>query len=208
MSEPKEGFVPNPVFAGLVGICPLIAVSKSLAEGIVYGLGAALSALILGAVIPPLRGVVADRLQAPVNLALSTALAISYGFCAALYSPSIAASLWIYLPLLAVSGLSLTTLRRSSAPGRFGPDGQSRFGTIVVEAILFLLTAAFISALREIIGLGTLTFPTPGLEPSRLILTDYAPSRIFISPAGGFILLGFLVAGYRWILRIGGRKGL
>jgi hypothetical protein len=42
MSEVREGFIPNPVLAGLVGICPLIAAARSLAEAAVYGLGAAL----------------------------------------------------------------------------------------------------------------------------------------------------------------------
>lgn len=204
MSEGKDGFVPNPVLAGLVGICPLIAVSRSLAEATVYGLGAAFCSIVLGAVAPPLRSVIADRLQAPAMLALSAALALVYGFCARIYSPAIAAGLWIYSPLLAVSGLSLSTLRRSSLPGRIGPDGQSRLGAVTLEAVMFLFSAAFIGAAREIAGLGTLTLPLPGLP--RIYVADFAPLRILVSPSGGFILLGFVIAAYRTLARVSGRK--
>jgi Na+-translocating ferredoxin:NAD+ oxidoreductase subunit E len=206
MSEGRESFVPNPVLAGLVGICPLIAVSRSLAEGVAYGLGAALCAIGLGAIVPPARGLIAERLQAPATIAFSAVLALAYGYCVRAYSAPMAAGLWIYLPLLAVSGLSLTTLRKGNSPDRFGPDGRSRFATVALESIMFLFTAAFVGGARELIGLGTLTLPTPGMTPARLSLADFAPLRILVSPAGGFILLGFLVAAYRSLIRAGGRR--
>jgi electron transport complex protein RnfE len=206
MNEGREGFVPNPILSGLVGICPLIVVSRSLAEGAVYGLGAALCALTLGAVVPPIRAMIADRLHAPATLALSAALAIAYGFCVRAYSSTICTGLWIYLPLIAVSGLSLSTLRRSSFVDRFGPDGRSRFADVAFEALMFLLTAAFVGGAREIIGLGTLTLPTPGIEPARLMVSGFAPLRILVSPAGGFVFLGFFVAVYRAVTRAGGRR--
>ncbi len=207
MSAGREGFIPNPVFAGLVGICPLIAASRSLAEATIYGLGAALCALLLGAVALPLKSVIPDRLQAPSMLALSCSAALVYGYCAKIYSPAIAAGLWIYLPLLAVSGLSLGVLRRSStSTDRIGPDGQSRFGAVAFEAVMFLFTAAIFGGARELIGLGTLTLPVPGLNPSRIQLEDFAPLRLLVSPAGGFILIGFAVAAYRSIIRVSGRK--
>jgi Na+-translocating ferredoxin:NAD+ oxidoreductase subunit E len=206
MSEGRSAFVPNPVFAGLVGICPLVVVSRSLAEATVYGLGVALCALVLGAVVPPLRSAMPDRLHVPASLALSASLALIFGACARIYSPTIAAGLWIYLPLLAVSGLSLSTLRRSAASERFGPDGKSRFAAVAFEALMFLLTAAFVGAVREIIGLGTLTLPAPGASPARVMIADFAPLKMLVSPAGGFILLGCMTAAYRAIVRSGGRR--
>jgi Na+-translocating ferredoxin:NAD+ oxidoreductase subunit E len=206
MSDAKEGFIPNTLLSGLVGICPLIAAAKSLAEGLVYGLGVALCAVALGAIVPVLRGVVADRLRVPATLALSAALALSYALCVGIYSPTIAAGLWIYLPLLAVSGLSLSVLRRTHVNGGLGPEGRSHFGPILLEAFMFLLTAAFVGGLREIVGLGTLTLPTPGLSLARVAIADFAPLPMLVSPAGGFILLGFIVAAYRSLVRTGGRR--
>jgi Na+-translocating ferredoxin:NAD+ oxidoreductase subunit E len=206
VSENRDAFVPNPILAGLVGICPLVVASRSLAEGATYGLGAGISALVLGALVPPVRAIIADRLQAPATLAFSAALALAYGFCVRMYSATLAAGLGIYLPLLAVSGLSLSTLRRCSSPSRYGPDGRSRLGDIASESLMFLLTAAFIGGAREIVGLGTLTLPTPGLELARLRVADFAPLRMLLTPAGGFILIGFVVAAYRAFSRSRGRR--
>jgi Na+-translocating ferredoxin:NAD+ oxidoreductase subunit E len=206
MSDGRSAFVPNPILAGLVGICPLAIVSRSLAEASVYGLGVALCALVLGAVIPPLRTAMPDRLHAPASLAISASLALIYGACARIYSPTIAAGLWIYLPLLAVSGLSLSALRRSAVPERSGPEGRARLASLAFEALMFLLTAAFVGAVREIIGLGTLTLPSPGVSPARVWVADFAPLRMLVSPAGGFILLGCLTAAYSAIVRAGRRR--
>jgi electron transport complex protein RnfE len=205
VSEVREGFVPNPVLAGLMGICPLIAASRSLAEGAIYGLGTAICAIALGAIAPPLRATVADRLQAPATLAISAAVSTLFAFCVRAYSPAIAAGLWIYLPLLSVSGLSLYALRRTSLPGRYGPDASLRFATLSLESILFFLTAAFVGGLREFIGLGSLTLPTPGPSPLRIDAIAFPPMRLLVSPAGGFMLLGLLVAVYRALARSGRR---
>jgi Na+-translocating ferredoxin:NAD+ oxidoreductase subunit E len=207
MSELRESYVPNPILAGLVGICPLVVASRSLAEGSAYGLGVALCAFTLGLAAPPLRSLIAERLQPPATLALSAALALAYGFCVRAYSAPIAAGLWLYLPLLAVSGLSLGALRRSPNPDRYGPDGRSRLVDIALECLMFLLLAAFLGAFRELLGLGTLTLPTPGMSPSRLVLTDFAPLRVLVSPAGGFIIVGFLAAAYRALSHAGRRSG-
>jgi Na+-translocating ferredoxin:NAD+ oxidoreductase RnfE subunit len=175
---------------------------------VVYGLGAAICSLVLGAIVPSARTLIVDRLHESAALVLSSALALTFGFCVRVYSPSIAAALWIYVPLIAVSGLSLSTLRRCSSDERFGPDGRSRFPAVAFEALMFLLTATFIAGAREILGLGTLTLPTPGIEPVRIVIADFAPLRMLISPAGGFIFLGFLVAAYHAMARAGGRRQL
>ena len=201
MNQGGNGFVPNPILSGLIGICPLIAVSRSLAEGTIYGLGAAMCAVALGTIAPLVRAFIADRLHAPATLVFSAVIAIAFSFCIRIYSSTIATGLWIYLPLLAVSGLSLSTLQHGFLTDRFGPDGRSRFVAVALEGLMFFLTAAFVGGAREIISFGTLTLPTPGMEPLRLVVTGISPLRIFVSPAGGFIFLGFLVAVYRSTVR-------
>jgi hypothetical protein len=71
---------------------------------------------------------------------------------------------------------------------------------------MFFVTAAFVGALREIIGLATLTLPSPGMLPERVTIADFAPLRILVSPSGGFILLAFLIAAYRALIHTGGRN--
>jgi Predicted NADH:ubiquinone oxidoreductase, subunit RnfE len=206
MIEAKESFVPNPLLSGLLGICPVIAACRSLADGVALGLGVAVCAILLGAIVPPARAVIADRLQAPATLALSAAIALAYGSALRMYSPALAAELWIYLPLLSVSALSLHTIRRCSSIDRIGPDGRSRLAVVSIESLLFLLTASLFGCGREAIGLGTITLPSPGMSCLSFHIADSAPLRILVSPAGGFILMAFIVATYRAAIGASGRR--
>jgi Na+-translocating ferredoxin:NAD+ oxidoreductase subunit E len=206
VSEIRESFVPNPVLSGLVGICPLIAAANNLAAGVAYGLGAAVCALALGAIVPILKEKLPDRLRAPSTLCLSAFLALCYASALRIYSPAIAASLWIYTPLLAVSGLSLSVIRRGSSKVRYRADGRSRLVDVLAESILFLVTAALVGGFRELAGTGTLSLPTGGQTPSFVEIFDFSPLRTLVSPVGGFILLGFFVAAYRAIIRATRRR--
>lgn len=204
MKARKGAFVPNPLLAGMLGICPLVAADRSLPEGMALGLGAAVCSLVLGAVAAPSRNIVPDRLRALFSLALSAAAALLYSFGVRAYSPAVADGLGVFLPLLAVSALSLHTLRRGSSAAQGA--GSERYASIAIEALYFLATAMVIGAIREILGKGTLTVPLPGDGELRLASLPFMPMRALSSPAGGFMLVGCLAAGYRLFLRGAGRK--
>jgi electron transport complex protein RnfE len=189
----------------MLGLCPLVAADRGLPEGIALGLGAALCSLVLGAVAASSRGLVPDRLRALFSIALSSAVALAYSFGVRAYSPALADGLGIFLPLLAVSGLSLHALKRSS-PAALAAEPGERYASIAKEAAAFLATAAAIGAIREAAGLGTLTIPLPGDGELRLLSLPCSPLRVLSSPAGGFMLVGGLAAAYRLALRGAGRK--
>jgi Na+-translocating ferredoxin:NAD+ oxidoreductase subunit E len=205
MSARASAFTPNPLLAGMLGVCPLVAADRGLPEGIALGLGAAICSLVLGALAATSRNVVPDRLRALFSLAASTAIALLYAYGVRAYSPALADGLGIFLPLLAVSALSLHSLKRSSpAAGSAAP--RDRYASIAKEAASFLATAILIGALREILGRGTLTIPLPGEGMLRLAALPLSPMRAMASPAGGFMLVGCLAAAYRLVLRSAGRK--
>ena len=205
MNKGRDGFVPNPILSGLVGICPLIVVSRSLAEGAVYGLGAALCALTLGVIVPPVRAMIADRLHASATLVFSAPSPLSTVSALSASIRAICSGPWIYLPLIAVSGLSLSTLRRSPLSTDLAPTADLDSRMLHFEALMFLLTAAFVGGAREIIGLGRSPCPLPG-SCRFASWFPVLPLRILVSPAGGFVFLGFLVAAYRAVVRAGGRR--
>jgi electron transport complex protein RnfE len=198
-------FMPNPLLAGTLGICPLVAADRSLPEGLALGLGAALCSLALGAVAAPSRSIVPDRLRSLFSLALSAAIALLYSFGVEAYSPSVAEGLGIFLPLLSVSALSLHTLRRSAA-GMGTAASRERYSSIVKEAVVFLATAVLLGAAREALGPGSLTIPLP--RDGELVLAElpFSSIRTLASPAGGFMLIGCLAAAYKVVLRRSGRK--
>lgn len=209
MSERRAPFVPNPVLGGLLGICPLVAAANTLANGLVLGVGAALSVALLALALPSIYAFVPDRLRAPSSLALSAAFALLIGTAVEAFSPVTARGLGVYLPLLAVNCVSLQALRRGPPNSDHGNlDGARRIGnaSLLVEALGYAAAATLIGALRELAGAGTLSFPLPAGQSFLLSLADESPAPLFAAPAGGFILLGSLAALYRIATRGRGRK--
>lgn len=206
MSDREAPFTPNPVLGGLLGLGPLAAAARSLSEGLVLGLGAALCALILGAAIPPLRRQLPERFRAPASLLLAAALALLYGLAIEAYFPVSAAGLGIYLSLLAVNCLSLQAIRLSARQSDRKIDSPVRYGIVARGAGSYFLVACFLGAIRELLGLGTLSLPGIGPDHVLLVISSEAPLRILATPAGGFLLLGFMTALYRAALRSRGRR--
>ncbi len=205
MIEERGSFVPNPLLAGMIGVCPIAAADRSLPAGLALGLGAAFCSLLLGLLAPPARGVLPDRLRPLFSLALATAAAVLYSFAVRAYSPSLAEGLGIYLPLLAVSATSLHTVKRASSTGERAAGGP-RLGSIAVESAVFFASAAAIGALRELLGQGSLTFPLPRDAEISLAALGFRPLGLASATSGGFILLGFLAAAYRLVIKKAGRR--
>lgn len=200
MQARREPFTPDPLLGALIGLCPVVAASDSLADGVVLGLGAVLSALVLGLSLPSLKSLLPARLRAPIALALAAGLAALYGLAAEAYSPLVARGLGVYLPLVAVNCLVLASLRRGLKPGEDTALG------LAATAFLYLLVVVLIAGLREVLGAGRLTLPTPGLSPESIVLLESPPLRLLVAPAGGFMILGCLAAGYRLAQRARGRR--
>lgn len=213
MNVHRPSYVPNPVLSGLLGVFPLVAAANSLVNGLVLGLGVALSALVLGLAMPFLHSFAPDRLRTPVALTISASLALLIGAGVEAYSPAAARSLGIYLPLLAVNCLNLQTLRYHpsavdgagrSFPGQHGPG----ISALVRESLGYVAIAILIGAFRELLGAGTLSLVRPGSQFFFLSIADNPPARLFAAPAGGFILLGCLAALYRAATLKRKRRGL
>lgn len=199
MEKQRDPFVPNPIAGGLLGLCPLVAAADSLADGVAVGLGAALSALALGALVPLIKRSLPRRLRSPVAFVVAASVAALYSLGVEAYSPILASGLGLFLPLTAVNCIVIASLRHSLR------DEGSPFPWLLPTAAGYLLVAVLLAALREALGMGCLSLPSPG-SPEVLAFAERPPLRLLVSPAGGFILLGCFAALYRFLLRISGRR--
>jgi electron transport complex protein RnfE len=200
MDRNDRPFLPNPILGSMMGLCPVIAVTGNFASGSVIAVGMLLSMLSLGALLPAVRGLLPERLRAPMALALAAMITALYSLGVAAYSPTIWSLTGIFLPLLLVNCLNLATLRRGIH------DDESFSQWVFPAAMLYFATVLLLAAFREIAGAGRLTLPLPGDSPQTLRIFDAAPFRTLTAPMGGFILLGLLAFGYRVVLRKQGKR--
>jgi len=112
------------------------------------------------------------------------------------YMVELYASLGIFIPLIVVNCI---ILGRAEAFAYKNTVKSSLIDGIGMGAG-FILAITLLGAIRELIGNGTLTFF--GRELFNLSASiNFQPVLVFIMPPGAFIVIGFMIAGVRWMLK-------
>lgn len=187
----------NPVFITLAGLSPSLAVTTRVSHSLVLGM-VALLVIVLGALVTSLlRTSVGPHVRLPVTLGVLGLLAAIATLITGVVAPGLHAALGIYLPLTAVNCIitsRLQTVAWQSAPGR-----------AVVDALAtgsgFLLALLVLALVREPLGSGSITLFPMGEFAGVIAIPWLAehPVRAMGVGAGGFLLLGYLVALVRHV---------
>jgi len=180
----KDGILDqNPVAVQALCLCPAVAVSARLVDSLTLGL-CTLAVLVLSSVtVSALKGLLPAPIRLPGTMVLIATFVSMAGMALAVLRPEQAASIGIYLPLIAVGGLPLLEAEASAA--------QKSVPRALLDAVSLglglVLIMALTGALREILGSGTV-LGTPVFEGWLKALP------FFTQPAGGFIALGLVAA--------------
>lgn len=193
----RQGLIErNPGFVQLLGLCPLLAVSTSVASAL--GLGLATIAVLMAS--NAIAAVAGPRVPREVRLAVFVmviaASVTSIELAMAAWWPGLHAALGIFLPLIVTNCLVLARAEsfasRESIP-RALLDG-------LAMGCGFLLVLLALGASRELLGRGSL-----GADLELLLGERFAGAgwRLFpeqdgwllaLLPPGAFILLGLMLA--------------
>lgn len=180
--------IENAVFGILVGVCPVLAVTRTSSEGLAIGLAMA-AVLFLGNITVSLFGkFCVGGFKIPFFMLTAALYASLAEICLQHYHPALSRRLGIFLPLLAVNCLVMWRMDQAAVRAsrfRSALDGL-KYGAG------FLIAVLAVSLIREFFGAGVL-FGWPVLGPG---FRD-EPSLFFTTPAGAFLTLGFLIALYR-----------
>lgn len=184
----------NAGFVLLLGLCPALAVTTTLQNGIAMGLTTAAVLICSGLTVSLLRHVIPRGIRAAVCLVILAAYASAADLLLQAFFPTQSAALGLFVPLIAVCGMILSraeTFAFQHTPGRAGLN--SLFTGLGYAAAL-----AILGGVRELLGLGTIWgIALPGISVHPLLLIG--------TPGGGLLVLGCLAALAQCIRT--GRKG-
>lgn len=177
----KGFFKENPVFVLLLGLCPALAVSISVKNGLGMGLAATFVLLGSNIIISLLRKFIPARIRIPCFIVVIATFVVIVEQMMGAFSPQLSRSLGVFIPLIVVNciilGRAEAFASRHSLP-RSLADGLGM-------GIGFTLALLLISAVREILGAGKLL----GL----LVFPGFEPIGLMILPPGAFFTLGLLI---------------
>lgn len=173
----------NPTFIQLLGMCPTLAVTTSLFNGLGMGLSATVVLIMSNLLISILRKIIPDKVRIAAYIVIIAAFVTIIDMCLKAYLPDLADSLGIFIPLIVVNCIILA---RAEAFASKNPPLAS-IGDGLGMGLGFTCALCIISTVREFFGAGTIA----GIK----IYGDLiAPASIVTLAPGGFIVLGLLIA--------------
>lgn len=173
----------NPTFVLMLGMCPTLAVTTAVVNGLGMGLSTMVVLICSNVVISLLRKFI------PAKIRIASYIVIVAGFVTIVemllkaYLPSLSESLGIYIPLIVVNCI---ILGRAEAFASKNSVLLSAFDGLGM-GLGFTASLTLIATVREVLGAGTFA----GIE---LFGDGFKPMSIMILPPGAFLTLGILLA--------------
>ncbi len=189
----------NTSLVQILGLCPLLAVTTNLVNGVMLSLATILVMAISGFVIASLRNLIPHEIRIPVFILIVAALVTVVDLLFNAFLHNLYLVLGIFIPLIVTNCI---VLARVEAYANKNPPLQSLFDGVFMGTGM-LWTLALLGGLRELIGNGTLfagiDMVIPGMQPLQLLPADYPGFLLALLPPGAFIVLGCLIAWKNWI---------
>ncbi len=187
MKELTRGIVrENPTFRLVLGMCPTLATTTSLENGLGMGVAATFVLVCSNMVISAIRNVVPAKVRIPCYIVVIASFVTVVELLMQAYTPALTQKLGIFIPLIVVNCIILG--RAEAFASKNGVVASLADG--LGMGLGFTLALSVVASVREILGNGSLTvwgnlaFAIPVSSPLVLI----------ILPAGGFVTLGCLLA--------------
>jgi electron transport complex protein RnfE len=172
----------NPVFRQLLGMCPTLAVTNAVINGIAMGLATAFVLILSSLVVSSIKKLIPNQVRiATFIVIIASFVTIADRFLAAFFPP-ISKALGPYVPLIVVNCIILGRQEAFSSKNSVGRSLIDAFGM----STGFILALLILSSIREILGSGTFL----GIQ---VMGSWFKPWVIMILPAGAFITLGVLL---------------
>jgi electron transport complex protein RnfE len=200
----KNGIVDeNPTFRLVLGMCPTLAVSVAVFNGI--GMGLAATAVLIGSnvLVSLLRKVIPDEVRIPCYVIVIAAFVTIVDKVMAAYIPGLHEVLGIFIPLIVVNCIILgraEAFASKQTVGRALADGLGM-------GLGFTLALCILGMIRELLGTGTLLVAKDfGFAGLKIFSKEHA-AKIMALPPGAFITLGLVLGGLNWLSwRKGGKS--
>jgi len=189
----KGIIISNPVFILALGLCPTLAITNSVTNALGMSAGVIFVLLCSNIIISGIRKATPVLVRIPVFIVIIATFVTILSLVFEAYIPPLYKSLGIYLPLIVVNCIILGRAEAFASKNSVLLSAADGLGIGLGFAVALII----ISFIREILGTGNLEifgkqlFKLPGLSSH--------PLTFFISPPGAFLVIGILLALFRWI---------
>lgn len=193
----KDGlWINNQAFVALLGLCPLLAVSNTVINGLGLGLATTMTLVVSNTIVSLIRNFVPDEVRLPVFVLVIASVVTMIELAMNAWFFDLYKILGIFIPLI-VTNCSIIG-RAEAYASKQRVDKAFLDGLAMGIGFTFALVA--LGSMREVIGSGTLfakaelMFGEAATTWQIDVITDYSGMLLAILPPGAFIGLGLLIA--------------
>jgi electron transport complex protein RnfE len=182
MNEFTKGIIKeNPLFRLVLGMCPALAITTSVDNGL--GMGAAFTAVLLASniVISAMRKIIPDSVRIPAYIVIIASFVTMTDLAMHAYTPALYKSLGIFIPLIVVNCIILGRAEAFANKNSVLPAVFDALGMGLGFTIALVLVCTF----REVLGAGTFM----GIQ----LIPESKAAILMILPPGGFVTLGCML---------------
>jgi electron transport complex protein RnfE len=176
-----------PPFRLVLGLCPVLAVTKSVENGIGMGVATTFVLIFSNLLISLLRNVIPSKVRIACYIVIIATFVTIVELVMQAYTYELFLKLGIFIPLIVVNCIVLG--RAEAFASKNGPALSVADGLGI--GIGFTLSLAALGAVRELLGNGTLTIW--GGVPAFEMGANFLPFQFMIEAPGAFVGLGLML---------------
>ncbi len=189
----------NIVFAQMLALCPLLAVTGTATNGLGLGLASMVVLILSNMVVALFRGIITPTVRIAVFVLLIAAIVTLVDMMMNAWLHELHKVLGLFIPLIVTN---CAVLGRAESFASRQPVRAAIVDGFAM-GIGFIIALVALGAVREVIGAGTL-FANASLLLGEsfsfmelTLIPDYRGFLLMALPPGGFLMMGFLLAGKR-----------
>ena len=188
----------NPVTVQLLGMCSTLAITTSLFNGIGMGLAVTIILTCSNVLISALRKVIPNQIRIAAYITIIAGFVTIVDLALKAFIPALSASLGVFIPLIVVNCIVLG--RAEAFASKNGVLASAVDG--ICQGIGYTVALVIVCVIRELLGSGTFGggLLGPGGAGIRIIPEQF-PAMQIVMPGGGFLVLGFVLAGSQALMK-------
>jgi electron transport complex protein RnfE len=187
----------NPVLVQLLGMCSVLAITTSLFNGLGMGVAVTIILICSNVLISALRNVIPSQIRIAAYIVIIAGFVTVVDLMLQAFLPDLAESLGVFIPLIVVNCVILGRAEAFASKNNVlasAVDG-------LCQGIGYTIALVTMCVIRELLGSGTFGAGVLNGGAGIRIIPEGYPAMHMIMPVGGFLTLGFVVAGFQWLLR-------
>jgi electron transport complex protein RnfE len=175
-----------PPFRLVLGLCPVLAVTKSVENGIGMGVATTFVLVCSNVLVSLLRSVIPSKVRIACYIVIIATFVTVVELVMQAFTYPLFLKLGIFIPLIVVNCIVLGRAEAFASKNNVVRSFLDGLGI----GLGFTLSLASLAAVRELLGTGSLTF---WVKPIQIFGPSFKPFSFMVEAPGAFVALGLML---------------